>query len=152
MGSSPDHLARTPHNPNSTAPFNHSQPSYVTQWGPATRSTSTAYFGGPSRNNSHSLKVEEPVDAFIGQETTSQFTITSLQADSSVALLRAQERQRLPPLELFKFTGKPIAWLKFIERFRDQIHNKTTLTTQIEWLICSKILMGKLRKQWRVWV
>ena len=41
-------------------------------------------------------RVEEPVDAFIdklteGQETTSQFIITSLQADSSVALLRAQE-------------------------------------------------------------
>ena len=51
MGSSPDHLARTPHKPNSTAPFNHSQPSYVTQWIPATRSTSTPYFGGPSRNN-----------------------------------------------------------------------------------------------------
>ena len=31
MGSSPDHLARTPHKPNPTAPFNHSQPSYVTQ-------------------------------------------------------------------------------------------------------------------------
>jgi len=54
------------------------------------------YFSGPSRNNNHSLGVEEPVDAFIdklteGQETTSQFIITSLQADSSVALLRAQE-------------------------------------------------------------
>ena len=26
VGSSPDHLARTPHKPNPTAPFNHSQP------------------------------------------------------------------------------------------------------------------------------
>ena len=76
MGSSPNHFAQTPHKPNSTAPFNHSQPSYVTQWGPATQSTSTPYFSGPSRNNSHSLGVEEPVDAFIdklteGKETTS---------------------------------------------------------------------------------
>lgn len=94
MCSPTDHLARTPHNPNSTAPFNHSQPSYVTQWGPATRSTSTPYFGGPSRNDSHSLGVEEPVAVFIDkltedQETAFQFTFTRLHTDSSVALLRA---------------------------------------------------------------
>ena len=41
--------------------------------------------------------------------------------------MRAQEQQRLPTLELFNFTGKPIDWPKFIERFRDQIHNTTTL-------------------------
>ena len=92
LGSSPHHLARTPHKPNSTAPFNHSQPSYVTQGIPATRSTSTPYFGGPSRNNSYSPRVEEPVDSFIdklreGQETAFQFTFASLQMDSSVALL-----------------------------------------------------------------
>lgn len=39
-----------------------------------------------------------------------------MQTDSSIALLRAQEQQRLPPLELF------------IARFRDQIRNKTTPT------------------------
>ena len=133
LGSSPDHLARTPHKPNYTAPFNHSQSSYLTQWIPATRSTSTPYFSEPSRNNSYSPRVEEPVDSFIdklreGQETAFQFTFASLQTDSSVALLRAQEQQRLPPLELFKFTGKPIEWPKFIERFRDQIQNKTTVT------------------------
>ncbi len=108
-----DKLAQTPYKSNFTAPSNHSQPSYVTQWAPATRSTSTSYFVGPSRNTGNSLRVEEPVDAFIdklsdGQETVFQLTFTGLQTDSSVALLRAQEQQRLPPLELFKFTGKPI--------------------------------------------
>ena len=99
-----------------------SQPSYVhvTQWAPATRSTSTPYVGGPSTNSSHSLQVEEPVDAFIdklrqGQETAYELTFTNLQTESSVALLRAQEQQRLPSLELFKFTGKPIEWPKSIE-------------------------------------
>ena len=113
LGSSPDQS--THHKPNSTAPFNHSQPSYVhvTQWAPATRSTSTPYVGGPSRNSRRSLQVEEPVDAFIdklreGQETAFEITFTNLQTESSVALLRAQEQQRLPPLEFFKFTGKPI--------------------------------------------
>ena len=85
-----------------------------------------------NNGNSQSLRVEEPVDAFMdklreGQETALQLTFTTLQTDSSVALLCAQEQQWLPPLEL-KFTGKPIEWLKFIERFRDQIQNKTTLT------------------------
>ena len=157
MGSSPDHC--THHKPNSTVPFNHSQPSYVhvTQWAPATRSTSTPYVGGPSRNSSHSLQVEEPVDAFIdklreGQKTAFEITFTNLQTESSIPLLPAQEQQRLPPLELFKFTGKPIEWPKFIERFRDQIHNKTTLTDSDRIAYFSKILMGKQRKQWRVWV
>ena len=38
MGSSPDHLASTPHKPKSTAPFHHSQPCYVhvIQWAPVT--------------------------------------------------------------------------------------------------------------------
>ena len=138
-------LAQAPHKSNFTAPLNYFQPSHVTQWAPAVRSTSTPYFGGLSRYTSHPLQVEEPVDAFIdrlregpvgafidrlreGHETVFQLNLTSLQADSSVALLRAQQQQRLPPLELFKFTGKSIEWPKFIERFRDQIHNKTTLT------------------------
>ena len=153
VGSSPDYLACTPHKPNSTAPFNHPQPSYVhvTQWAPATRSTSTPYFGGPSTNHSQSLRVEEPVDAFIdklreGQETAFQLTFTSLQTDSSVALLRAQEQQRLPPLELFKFTGKPIEWPKFIERFRDQIHNKTTLTDSDRMAYLFQNLDGEAKK------
>ena len=126
-------LAQAPHKSNFTAQLNHSQPSHLTQWAPAARGTSTPYFGGLSKNTSHPLQVEEPVDAFIdrlneGHETVFQLNLTSLQADSSVALLRAHEQQRLPPLELFKFTGKSIEWPKFIERFRDQIHNKTTLT------------------------
>ena len=150
-GSCHDNLARTPHKSNFTAPLKHSQPSYVTQWAPATRSTSTPYFGGPSRNNSHSLQVEEPVDAFIdklteGQETAFQLSFTSLQTDSSVALLRAQEQQRLPPLELFKFTGKPIEWPKFIERFRDQIHNKTTLTDSDRMAYLFQNLDGEAKK------
>lgn len=81
-----------------------------------------------------------------GQETSSQFTITSLQADSSVALLRAQEQQRLLPLELFKFTGKPIEWPKFIERFRDQIHNKTTLTDSDRMAYLFQNLDGEAKK------
>lgn len=78
----------------------------------------------------NSAQAEEPVDSFIdnltgGQETVFCLTAGSLQTDSSVALLRAQEQKRLPTLELFKFTGKPIDWPKLIERFRDQIHNTT---------------------------
>ncbi|PFX20145.1 hypothetical protein AWC38_SpisGene15396 [Stylophora pistillata] len=59
-GSCHDNLTQTPHKSNFTAPSNHSQPSYVTQWAPASRSTSTPYLGGPSRNDSHTLQVEEP--------------------------------------------------------------------------------------------
>ena len=75
----------------------------------------------------------EPVDAFIDrledrQETVFTVNLNSSLTDSSIALLRAQEQQRLPPLELFRFTGKAIEWPRFIERFRDQIHNNTTLT------------------------
>ncbi|KAL9963145.1 hypothetical protein ACROYT_G032320 [Oculina patagonica] len=146
-----DKLAQTPHKSNFAAPSNHSQPSYVTQWAPATRSTSTPYFGGPSRNTGNSLQVEEPVDAFIdklndGQETVFQFTFTGLQTDSNLALLRAQEQQRLPPLELFKFTGKPIEWPKFIERFRDQIHNKTTLIDSDRMAYLFQNLNGEAKK------
>ena len=54
--------------------------------------------------------------------------LNSSLTDSDIGLLRAQEQQRLPPLELFKFTGKPIEWRKFIERCREQIHNKARLT------------------------
>ena len=69
-----------------------------------------------------------------------------MQTDSSVALLRAQEQQRLPPLELFKFTGKPIEWPKFIERFRDQIHNKTTLTDSDRMAYLFQNLDGEAKK------
>ena len=119
---------------NITAPLNQApQSSYVSPWAPPTRSTSTPYFSGGSRNTSNSSRIDEPVDAFIdklrdGQETVFELSSSSLQTDSSVTLLLAQEQQRLPPLEPFKFTGKPIEWPKFIERFRDQIYNKTTLT------------------------
>ena len=76
---------------------------------------------------------EEPVDTFInrlkdGHETVFETSFRDSRLDLSVALLRAQEQQRLPPLELFVFTCKPIEWPKFIKRFGDQIHNKTTLT------------------------
>ncbi len=146
-----DKLAQTPYKSNFTAPSNHSQPSYVTQWAPATRSTSTPYFVGPSRNTGNSIQVEEPVDAFIeklrdDQDTVFQLTFTGLQTDSSVALLRAQEQQRLPPLELFKFTGKPIKWPKFIERFCDQIHNKTTLTDSDRMAYLFQNLDGEAKK------
>ena len=57
-----------------------------------------------------------------------QIRFTCSQTDSSIALLPAQGQQRLAPLRLFKFTGKPTDWLTFIERFSDQIQNKTKLT------------------------
>ena len=99
----------------------------------------------------HSIHVEEPVDAFIdspreGQETLFQLSFNSSQSDSSMALLRAQEQQRLPPLELFKFSGKPIEWLTFIERFRDQIHNKTTLTNSDRMAYLFQNLDGEAKK------
>lgn len=80
-----------------------------------------------------------------GQETAFQWSFTSFQTHSSVAL-RAQEQQRLPPLELFKFTGKPIEWPKFIERFRDQIHNKTTLTDSDRMAYLFQNLDGEAKK------
>ena len=91
------------------------------------------------------------MDAFIdrlreGHETFFQLNLTSLQVDSSMALLRAQEQQRLPPLELFKFTGKSIEWPKFIERFRDQIHNKTTLTNSDRMAYLFQNLDGEAKK------
>ena len=75
-----------------------------------------------------------------------QISFTSSQTDSSIALLRAQEQQRLPPLELSKFTGKPIDWPKFIERFRDQIHNKTTLTDSDRMAYLFQNLDGEAKK------
>ena len=55
-------------------------------------------------------------------------------------------------LELFKFTGKPMSGLNSLRDFVIRFTTKQPSPTQIEWLTCSKILMGKLRKQWRVWV
>ena len=69
-----------------------------------------------------------------------------MQTDSSVALLRAQEQQRLPPLELFKFTGKPIEWPKLVERVRDQIHNKNTLTDSDHMAYLFQNLNGEAKK------
>ena len=75
-----------------------------------------------------------------------QISFTSSQTDSSITLLRAQEQQQLPPLELFKFTGKPIDWPKFIERIRDQIHNKTTLTDSDRMAYLFQNLDGEAKK------
>ena len=57
-----------------------------------------------------------------------------MQTDSSVALLRAQEQQRLPPLELF------------IARFRDQIRNKTTPTDSDRMAYLFQNLDGEAKK------
>ena len=54
--------------------------------------------------------------------------------------------QRLPPLDLFTGTGKPIEWPKFIERFRDQIHNKTTLTDYDRMSYLFQNLSGEAKK------
>ena len=94
---------------------------------------------------------QEPVDTFInrlkdGHETVFETSFNDSRLDSSMALLRAQEQQRLPPLELFVFTGKPIEWPTFIERFRDQIHNKTTLTDSDRMAYLYQNLGGEAKK------
>ena len=122
------------------APEAHASTPYITGFNVTSRHYST-----------QAVPVEEPVDAFIdrlteGQETVFQISFTNFQTDSSIALLRAQEQQQLPPLELFKFTGKPIDWPKFIERFRDQIHNKTTLTDSDRMACLFQNLDGEAKK------
>ena len=52
-------------------------------------------------------------------------SLNSSPTDSGIALLRALEQQSLPPPRAFRFTGMPIEWPAFIERFRDQINDKT---------------------------
>lgn len=96
----------------------------------------------------HLEGVEEPVDAFIDSlsEGLFQLSFNRSQSDSSVAHLRAQEQQRLPPLEIFKLTGKPIEWSRIIGRFRDQIHNKTTLTDSDRTAYLFKKLDGEVKK------
>ena len=130
-------------------------PLRYSQSGPGTQSTSTPYITGFNVTSRHysaqAVPVEEPVDVFIdrlteGQETVFQISFTSSQTDSSKALLRAQEQQRLPLHELFKFTGKPIDWPKFNERFRDQIHNKTTLTDSDRMAYLFQNLDGEAKK------
>jgi len=139
----------------SASPLKYFQSGPATQWRPGTRSTSTPYITGFNVTSRHysaqAVPVEEPVDVFIdrlteGQETVFQISFTSSQTDSSIALLRAREQQRLPPLELFKLTGKPIDWPKFIERFRNQIHNKTTLTDSDQMAYVFQNLDGEAKK------
>ena len=124
----------------------------MAQWAPGTGKASTPH---PSdfkvTTKYHSAQAEELVNSFIdnlteGQETVFRLTSDSLQTDSSVALLRAHEQQRLPTLELFKFTGKPIDWPEFIERFRDQIHNKTTLADTDKMAYLFQNLGGEAQK------
>ena len=147
--------AYSPHDPKFESPLNHSFPSSTPLWGPSSRSTSTPYSSRVKSNPLHRpAQVDprgEPVDAFIdrlidGQETVFAESLNSSLTDSGTALLRAQEQQRLPPLELFKFTGKPIEWPKFIERFRDQIHNKTTLTDSDRMSYLFQNLSGEAKK------
>ena len=144
-----------PHDPKFESPLNHSFPSSTPLWGPSSRSTSTPHSSRVKSNPLHRpVQVDprgEPVDAFIdrlidGQETVFAESLNSSLTDSGTALLRAQEQQRLPPLELFKFTGKPIEWPKFIERFRDQIHNKTTLTDSDRMSYLFQNLSGEAKK------
>ena len=154
MGSS--HNNCTPHKPNSAAPFNHSQPSYVhlTQWAPAIRSTSTPYIGGPSRNSRHSLQVEEPVDAFIdkqreGQETAFELTFTNLQTESSVALQQVQEQHDYHHLSFSNSQENLLSGPNSMRDFVIRFTTRQPSLTQIEWLIYSKLLRGKQRKQRR---
>ena len=122
-------------------------------WGPGTQSTSTPFqiSPTPSRRTMQTPSSGEPVDTFInrlkdGHETVFETSFNDSRLDSSMALLRAQEQQRLPPLELFVFTGKPIEWPTFIERFRDQIHNKTTLTDSDRMAYLYQNLGGEAKK------
>ena len=122
-------------------------------WGPGTQSTSTPFqiSPTPSRQTMQTPSSGEPVDIFInrlkdGHETVFETSFNDSRLDSSMALLRAQEQQRLPPLELSVFTGKPIEWPTFIERFRDQIHNKTTLTDSDRMAYLYQTLDGEAKK------
>ena len=70
----------------------------MAQWATGFRKTST--------HRLCSVQVEEPVDSFVdnlreGKETALQLSFNSLQRHSTVALMRAQEHWRLPPLGLF---------------------------------------------------
>lgn len=147
--------AYSPHVPKFESPLNYSCPSSTSLWGPSSRSTLTPHSSQVTSNPLHQpAQVDptgEPVDAFIdrlidGQETVFPTGLNSSLTDPSIALLRAQEQQRLPSLELFKFTGKPIEWPKFIERFRDQIHNKTTLTDSDRMFYLFQNLSGEAKK------
>ena len=147
--------AYSPHDPKFESPLNHSCPSSTSLWGPSSRSTSTPHTSQVKSNPLHRPAKVDPtgelVDAFIdrlidGQETVFEASLNSSLKDSSIALLRAQEQQRLPPLQLFKFTGKPIEWPKFIEKFRDQIHNKTTLTDSDRMSYLFQNLSGEAKK------
>jgi hypothetical protein len=69
-------------------------------------------------------------------------------------VLLYSDLRSLPPLENYKFTGKPIKWPQFIERFRDQVHNKTTLTDSDRMTIptYTNILKVKQERKLKVWV
>ena len=137
------------------SPLNHPCPSSTPLWDPSSRSSSTPHSSQVKINPLHRLAqvdpTGEPVNAFIdrlidGQETVFAASLNSSLADSGIALLRAQEKQRLPPLELFKFTGKLIEWPKCIESFRDQIHNNTTLTDSDRMSYLFQNLGGEAKK------
>ena len=121
--------------------------------GPGTQSTSTPFqiSPTPSRRTMQTPSSREPVNTFTnrlkdGHKTVFETSFNDSRLDSSMALLRAQEQQRLPPLELSVFTGKPIVWPTFIERFRDQIHNKTTLTDSDRMAYLYQNLGGEAKK------
>ena len=92
----------------------------------------------------------EPVDAFIDKLSEGQETVIEPSwggpLDPSLAILRAQEQQRLPSLEIYKLSGNPIDWPQFIERFRDQVHNKSTLTDSDRMAYLYQHLEGEARK------
>ena len=147
--------AHSPHDPKFASPLNHSFPSSTPLWCPSSRRTSTLHSSQIKSNPLHGpAQVDptgEPVDAIIDrliddQETVFAARLNSSLTDLGIALLRAQEQQCLPPLELFKFTGKPIGWPKFIERFRHQIHNKTILTDSDRMSCLFQNLSGEAKK------
>ena len=147
--------ACSPGHPKFDCPLNHPCSSSTPLWAPSHRTTTTPQSSQVKSNPLHRPAqvdpVGEPVDAFIdrlvdGQETVFTANLNSSLTDSGIALLRAQGQQRLPPLELFRFTGKPIEWPRFIEPFRDQIHNKTSLTNSHRMSYLFQNLSGEAKK------
>ena len=147
--------ACSPGHPKFDSPLNHPCSSSAPLWTPKPRSTSTPQSSQVKSNPLHRPAqvhpVGEPVDTFInrlvdGQETVFKVNLNSSLTHCGIALLREQKQKRLPPLEHFRFTGKAIEWPRFIERFLDQIHNKTTVTDSDRMSYLFQNLSGEAKK------
>ncbi len=83
----------------------------------------------PGSGSSTSQISQIRIDTFIDELTEGRETrVQRKESDTLDAILRSQEQHRLPPLEIQRFSGKPIDWPRFIERFHDLVHEKASLT------------------------